>query len=68
MKDIALQDLESLNDQHRMLQTRIDEAEDKFHEEKNKLASLEGEMKGVREQKEAAEVANSVSICILLSS
>ena len=45
-----------------MLKRRIEEVEEKLHKEEKTRAALEGEMKGVREQKEAAEVSPSLEI------
>ena len=40
-----------------MLKRKIEEVEEQLHKAENKGASMEGEMKGLREQKEAAEVS-----------
>jgi len=40
-----------------MLKRRIEEVEENLHKEEKTRATLEGEMKGLREQKETSEVS-----------
>lgn len=54
-----MRDLDILNQQQIILKQKIDETEELLRKEGNKSASLEGELKGVREQKESLEVSQT---------
>ena len=63
-KENALHDLEALNKQQGMLKKKIEDTEEMLRKEENKFASLLGEMKAIREQKENLEVGHLVTILL----